>query len=177
MDRDDNGGGRFALPRLGVWVKVPGGEDANVFGVRDRLREAGEEVLRVFGEEGNGEGVDGELGLVGGEAEGQPGRLAHWERFVELGGESVEIGCEGGSGSRRVRDEEGDRPTIVDLGRDREGEDAVRIPEDTSSNVGEGGCDHGRLLVLGGGGTRSVESSFGRGERLRWLRSRHTVAS
>ena len=31
-------------------------------------------------------------------------------------------------------------------------------------------------MMLGGGRTGSVESPFGRRERLRWLGSRHTVA-
>jgi len=92
--------------------------------------------------------VDGELGLVRGEAEGQPGRLAHREGLIQLGRESVEVRCEGGSGGGRVGDENGDRPTIVDLGRDHKGEDTVCIPKDASSYVGEGGSDQGRLLVL-----------------------------
>jgi len=79
VNRDDNGGGRFALPGSSVGVEVSGGEDAYVFGVKDRLREAGEEFLGILREESNGEGVDGELGLVGGEAERQPGGLAHRE--------------------------------------------------------------------------------------------------
>ena len=101
--------------------------------------------------------MDGELGLVGGKAEGQPGGLAHWEGLVELGRESVEVGCEGGGGGGRVGDEWGDRPTIVDLGGDCEGEDTVRISEDTGGDVGKGGSDQGRLLVLRGGGTGSVK--------------------
>ena len=85
VDRDDNGGGSLSHPALGVGVEVSGGEDAYVLGVEDRLRKAGEKFVRVFGEEGNGEGVDGKLGFVGGEAEGQPGRFTHWEGLVELG--------------------------------------------------------------------------------------------
>jgi len=102
---------------------------------------------------------------------------AHREGRVELGRESVKVRCEGGSGGGRVADKEGDRPTIVDFGCDRVGEDALRIPQATSSYVGEGGSDQGRLLVLGGGETGSVESSFSRRERLQWLGIRPTVAS
>jgi len=69
-----------------VRVEIPGGEDANVFGVEDRLGKAGEEFVRVLWEERDGKGVDGELGLVGGEAEAQPGGLSHREGLVELGG-------------------------------------------------------------------------------------------
>jgi len=79
VDGDDNGGGSLPYPGLGVRVEVSGGEDAYVLGVEDRLRKAGAKFIRVFGEEGNGEGVDGKLGFVGGEAEGQPGRISHWD--------------------------------------------------------------------------------------------------
>ena len=85
MDGDNDGGGSLTHPGLGVRVKVSGGEDAYVLGVEDRLRKAGEKFVWVFGEEGNGEGVDGKLCLVGGEAEGQPGRFSHREGLVELG--------------------------------------------------------------------------------------------
>jgi len=176
MDGDNDRGGSLTHPGLGVRVKVSGGEDAYVLGVEDRLRMAWEKLVRVFGEEGNGEGVDGKLGLVGGEASGQPGRFSHWEGLVELGGECVEIRREGGSGGGRVRDEQGDGPAIIDLGRDREGEGTVSIPEDTSSYIGEGGSYEGGLLMLGGRRTRSEEPPLGRRERLRWLGDRHTVA-
>jgi len=104
VDRDDNGGGRLALPRVSVGIEVSGGEDAYVLGVEDGLRKAREELVRVLGKEGDGEGVDGELGFVEGEAEGQPGRLSHQEGFVELGRKGVEVGCEGGGGGGRVGD-------------------------------------------------------------------------
>jgi len=86
VDRDNEGGCGHTFPGLNVRVEVSGGEDGTVFGVEDRLREAREMFLRVFWKETDGEGIDGELGLVGGEAEWQPGRLSHWERFVELAG-------------------------------------------------------------------------------------------
>jgi len=59
--------------------------------------------------EGDGERVDGKLGLVGGEAEGQPGRVSHREKLVELGGKGIKVGCKDGSGvagsvTRRVTD-------------------------------------------------------------------------
>jgi len=161
---------------LCIGVEVSGGEDQYVLGVEHRFRETGEEFVRVLGKEGNGEGVDSDLRLVGGEAEGQAGRLAHWEGFVELGEESVEVGCEGSGPGGRIGDQECDRSAVIDLGRDCEGKETVPIPKAASSDVGEAGCDQGRLLVLGRGGTRGVKSSFGRGERLRWLGSRYTVA-
>ena len=79
MDGNDNGGGSLDLPELHVGVEISGGEDAYVLGVEERLRKAREELLRVLWEEGKWEGVDGEVCFIGGEAEGQPGRLAHRE--------------------------------------------------------------------------------------------------
>jgi len=110
--------------------------------------------------------VDGELGLVGSEAKGQPGRVSHREGLVELGREGIKVGREGRSGSGRVGDEQGDGPSIVDFSGDSEGEDTVRISEDTGADVGGGGSNQGSLRVLGGGGTGSVESSLGGWERL-----------
>jgi len=90
---------------VSVWVDESGGEDANVLGVEDRLRKARVEFIRVLRPESEGEGVDGELGFVGGEAEGQPWRVSHGERLVELGGEGVELPCEGCGRSGRVGDQ------------------------------------------------------------------------
>jgi len=79
MDGDIDGGGSLTLPGPCVRVEVSGGEDANVLGVEDRLRETGKQFLGVFREKGERERVDGELCFVGGEAEGQPGRVSHGE--------------------------------------------------------------------------------------------------
>ena len=111
-----------------VWDQESDGEDAYVFGVEDPLREAGKDFIRVFREEGDGEGVDGELGLVGGEGEGQPGRLTNRESLIELCRQGVEVGCEGGGRGGRLGDEEGNRSSVIHVCRDGEGEDTVRIP-------------------------------------------------
>ena len=137
MDGDDDRCGGLAFSGLCVGVEVSGGEDSNVLRVKDRFRKAGDEFVQVLREEGNGDGVNGELDFVVGEAEGQPRRLPHREGFVKLGGESVETGCEGGSRGGRVGDKEGDRSAIIDLGRDREGKGADRIPKEAGSNVGK----------------------------------------
>jgi len=135
VDGNDNGGGSLALPGLCVGVVISGGEDAYVLGVEDRLRKVREELLRVLWEEGKREGVDGELCFVGGEAEGQPGRLAHRERFVKLAGKGVKIWREGRGGGGRVGDEKGHRSMVIDLGGDCKGEDAIRISQDAGSDV------------------------------------------
>ena len=139
MDGEDNGGGSLALPGLCVGVEISGGEDGYVLGVEDGLRKAQEELLRVLWEEAKGEGVDGELCFVGGEAEGQPGRLAHWERLVKLAGKGVEVRRKGHCRGGRVGDKKGDRSTVIVLGGDCEEEDAIRIAQDSGSNVWEGG--------------------------------------
>ena len=77
VDRNDDRGGHFAFSRFSVRVEVSGGEDANVLGFEDRLHEAPEEFVRILWEEGDREGVDVKLHLVGGEAKGQPGRIPH----------------------------------------------------------------------------------------------------
>jgi len=82
--------------------------------------------------------VDGELGLAGCEAKGQPGEFPYRERLVEHRGQSVKVGCEGGRGGGTVGDEEADRSAVVDLGCNSEGEDTFCISEDTSSDVGKG---------------------------------------
>ena len=120
VDGDDNRGGCLAFSGLSVGVEIPGGEHANGLGVEDRLRETGETFVWALGEEGNGEGVTGKLGLVQAEAKGQPGGRTHREPLVKLRGECVEVGREGGGRGGSVGDEEGDGPSIVDLARDSE---------------------------------------------------------
>jgi len=120
--------------------------------------------------------VDGELDFVWGEAEGQPGRVSHRERLVKLCRKCVEVGCEGSSRGGRVRDEKSDRASLVDLGSDCEGEGAVRILKDTSSDIWEGGCDQGGLFMFRGGGSRSVKSSFCCGKQLGGRDIGHRVA-
>jgi len=93
---------------LCVRVEISGSEDAIVLRVKDGLRKAREELIRVLQQDGDREAVDGKLNLIGGEAEGPPGRVTHWERFVELSGESVEIGGKGHREGGRVGDELGD---------------------------------------------------------------------
>jgi len=47
----------------------------------------------VLREEDDGEGVDVGLSFVGGEAEGQPGRLSHRARLGELAGQGIKVRC------------------------------------------------------------------------------------
>jgi len=55
VDGDNDRGGSLALPGAGDWVKESSGQYADVLGVEDRLREAREEFVRIFREEGHGE--------------------------------------------------------------------------------------------------------------------------
>ena len=144
--------------------------------MEDQLRKAQEKLVRVLGEQRDGERVDSKLSFVGGEVEAQPWSFSHWKGLVELGGQSVEVWCKGGSGGGRVGDEEGDGAMIINLGRDCERENTVCISEDTGGDVGEGGGDEGRLWMLRGGGTGSIKPSFGCGERLWCLGNRQRVA-
>jgi len=108
VNGNDDRGGSFALPGLRVGVDICGGEDAYVFAVQNRHHKTLEELFQVFREEGDCEGVDGELCFVGGEAEGQPRRNSHRERLVELGGKSVNILHKGYGRGGRVGAEKGD---------------------------------------------------------------------
>jgi len=62
----------------------------------------------VLREEGDWEGMDGELDLVGSEVEGQPGRVSHQERAVEMRCKGFKVWSEGGSGVGSVTDKECD---------------------------------------------------------------------
>ena len=116
--------------------------------------------------------MDCQLDLVGGEAKGQPGRVTHWERTVELGSEGVDVWSKGSRGGGRVGDDKCDRTPIVDLSCDGEGESAVCILADAGRDVGEGGSDQAGLRAFSRGGTRSVEPSFSHRKWLRFLKSR-----
>jgi len=49
----------------------------------------------VVREAGEWQGVDPELDLVDGEAEGQPGSVSHGKGAVEVGGQGVQVWCKG----------------------------------------------------------------------------------
>ena len=117
--------------------------------------------------------MNGELDFLGGEAEGQRGRVSNRKGAVELRRERVKVWCKGGSGRGSVSDQEGNGTSLVDLGGDRERESIVGISEDAGGYVWECGCYQPGLVVFRGGRARSVEPSFYRGERLRGRNIRH----
>jgi len=124
---------------------------------------AGDQVTSLVEEERDWEGVDCQLLLVEGEAKGQQGRVSNGKGVVELGGEGLEVGCEGSGGGGRVRDEESHRSSVIDLCRDGKGESAVGIPKEASGDLREGGSDKESLRVFSGGGAWRVEPPFSRG--------------
>ena len=94
---------------LGIVISfVSSGEYLQLLGVEDREGEAGEELLTVGGEEGEWQGVDYHLDLIGGGVEGHPGRVTHGEGTVELGSEGVDVRCEGSCRGSMVGDKKGD---------------------------------------------------------------------
>ena len=108
--------------------------------------------------------MNGELHLVGSQVEGQPGRVSHGKRVVELRRKSVEVWCKGDSGGGTVGNKEGDGASLVDFGSDREGEGTVSMSEDARGDVWECGSYEGALVMFRGGRARSVELSLCRGE-------------
>jgi len=58
-----------------------------------------------------------------------------------LAGEGVEIWSEGRGGGGRVGDEKGDRSTVIEVGGDGKGDNAVRISQDAGSDVWETGSN------------------------------------
>ena len=114
-----------------VWGEISGSEDTNVFGVENTRGKEGGEFVWVFYEEGDGERVDDKRHLVGGEVKRQLGGVTHGPGLFGLRGVGVEVGSKCLSRGGRVGDEQGDGATVVDLGRDHEGESTVCISKDT----------------------------------------------
>jgi len=111
--------GLHPLPTRPFWIHpiqlfgivisfVSSGEYLQLLGVEDREGEAGEELLTVGGEEGEWQGLDYHLDLIGGKVEGHPRRVTHWEGTVELSAEGVDVRCEGSRRGSMVGDEKGD---------------------------------------------------------------------
>jgi len=92
--------------------------------------------------------VHGELDLVGGKAEWQPGRLSYWNRAGKLRCECVKVWCKGSSWGGSVGEKGGDEAPFVNHGGDRGGEGTLSIPKDAGGNVWEGGCNQGGLVVF-----------------------------
>ena len=121
-DGDGDRGREFALTGGRVGVEVSGQEYVDSPGISDRGSHAIEEVLRVVGKIGDREGVDREVGLVGGKPEREPWRVAHREGLVESGSKGIE---EGGVGRRRslnVGSNNSHRAACVDLDGETKGE-------------------------------------------------------
>ena len=110
--------------------------------------------------------MNAELDLVGGKAEGQPGRVSHREGAVDLRCKRVEVWSKRGSRAGSVSDQEGDGSSFNDHHGDRKGEGAVGISEDPRVKVRESCRNQTRLVVFRGGRMRSVEPSVHCGERL-----------
>ena len=72
LNCDCDRGRVFALAGGRVGVKEAGREDVDTSGVADRGNQGIVELVRVIWEVWDREGVDGEMGLVRGEAKGEP---------------------------------------------------------------------------------------------------------
>ena len=81
----------LALPQGGFGVEEAGREDGYTSRIPDRCSQGVKEVIWVIWEVGDGEGVDGKLGLIGCQSKGEPGQGSHWEGLVESGSNAIEI--------------------------------------------------------------------------------------
>ena len=110
---------------MAVLVKLPGPGNLDLFRVEDGLREEGQELFIAVGEYIDGDGVYCQLyrGWRQGECSLRVG--PDGEGLVEAAGESIEVWGLGGSRSVRVRACERHRTTVVDLGDETFGWEAV----------------------------------------------------
>ena len=117
-----------------------------------------EEAFLLRWENVEGNGVDGELTLIGGEPELGPRGLAHGEGLIEAGGKGLEVGLVGSGGGGRVGEENGDSSFVIDLSGEGQGKGAVGLAEKRGSNVGERSRDDVSLGVGDGGRPRGPKS-------------------
>jgi len=97
----------------------------------------------------------------GGEDKGAPGVFTYRERLIEGPGEGVEVGGVGGGGGCFVSHCQGDGTTRVDSSREAKREEAVRLAEDTSSDIRESSGNGESVWVRGRGLARGKEASLG----------------
>jgi len=125
------------------------------------LPEIWEEFLFILGEEAQWEAVDGQLNSCGGEDEGAPRVLPYLKRLVECSGEGIKIRGVRGGGGGSVGDGQRDGASGVDSSRETQGEAAVGLAEDASSDVRKGSGNGGSVWMWVGGLARSKEASLG----------------
>ena len=159
-DGDSNGGSEFSLSGGGVWVEKSGREDGDPPRIADRGSQGIEEVVRICGKVRDREGVDGQLGLVGGEPKWEPGGLTNWQRLVESGSNGIKKGCVGRCRGLYVRDDNGYGTAGVDFHCEPEWKHAVIGTEKGRNNVGEGSGDVFVLGVEGRRRSRGEETTF-----------------
>ena len=95
-DGDSDRGGEFPLSGGRIRVEESGREDGDPSRIADRGSQRVVEVIGIGGEVRDREGVDGQLCLIGGKPEGEPGGLAHGEGLIESGSNGIEergVGC------------------------------------------------------------------------------------
>ena len=150
-DGDGNRGGEFPLSRGRVWVEKPGREDGDPSCIADRGSQGIIEVVGIGGEVGDRKGVDGQLCLVGGEPEGEPGGLTHREGLVESGSNGIEKGGVGRRWSLDVGDDHRYGTTGVNFHCEPKRKLTVVGAEEGSDGVREGSGDVFFLGMRGGG--------------------------
>ena len=104
--------------------------------------------------------MDGQLGLIGGQPEGDPGGRSHRERLVESGSNGIEKGRVRCGWSLHVGDYYRHGTVGVNFHCEPEGKVTVVGPEERCDDVGDCSGDVFFLGVRGGGGSRGEEMTF-----------------
>ena len=142
-------GGIIEGASIGIWVEELSGGNRETFGVEDSGPEIDEQPFRVTGKVAKRKAMNGELILIRGGAEREPGSGTDREGFVEASCQGrEERGVVSGRG-RGIDPQESDRAITINLGSKGEGERAVGGTEDFRRAVWEGG-GNGVLVWVGG---------------------------
>ena len=89
LDCDCDRGRKLALSGGRVGVKEADRKDVDTSGIADRGSQSIVELVGFIQDVWNREGVDGEMGLIGGETKGEPSGRPHREGLVESGSTGI----------------------------------------------------------------------------------------
>ena len=157
-------------PLRRVGLEIASSEDRDLDGIADRFRKRLAELVRVLGEVGCGELVNGKLHVVGSWAKGSERVIPDRERLVKLEGHCLIVRRVGSSGGVDIIGREGECSTGVDRRGKGNRVGACRLPKEGSHHIRGGGGYVERIVVrerLGTGGEETSHRGRERGQGLR----------